>query len=181
MVTLENVGLAVRNIAMTLLFPGTVAAYIPYWILNPISFPKPTSWRWSQYLSVLLLLMGASILLRSIWSFAHVGRGTLAPFDETQKLVVVGLYRFVRNPMYVGVVLILLAESWFFMSSDLVQYTVLFFVAANVMIIGYEEKRLRHKYGDEYRRYCERVGRWIPGKPYDLREERTTTKNDSKR
>ncbi len=64
----------------------------------------------------LLLAIGASILLRSIWSFAHVGKGTLARFDDTQKLIVVGLYRNVRNPMYVGVILISLAESWFFRS-----------------------------------------------------------------
>ncbi|MGI9323716.1 MAG: methyltransferase family protein [Pseudomonadales bacterium] len=180
LVMLESVGLAIRNIAMIVLFPGTVAFYIPYRILDPISFPEPTSWLWTQYLSVLFLLIGASILLRSIWSFAHVGRGTLAPFDETQRLIVVGLYRFVRNPMYVGVVLILLAESWFFMSFDLLQYTGLCFLVANVVIIGYEENRLRHKYGNEYRRYCGHVGRWIPGKSYDLARKRTAAEIDSR-
>ena len=116
----------------------------------------------------LLLAIGASILLRSIWSFAHVGKGTLAPFDETQKLIVVGLYRYVRNPMYVGVMLILLAQSWFFWSSTLLSYTGFCFIVANIIVIGYEENRLRHKYGDEFREYCRHVGRWIPGKPYHL-------------
>ncbi len=171
---LERVGLAVRNIVTIVLFPGTVAFYIPYRILDPIRFPEPTSWLWTQYLSVLLLLIGASILFRSIWSFALVGRGTLAPFDETQRLIVVGLYRFVRNPMYVGVTLILLAEAGFFVSSALLLYTGLFFLLANVMIIFYEENRLRHKYGDDYKRYCEHVSRWIPGKPYESSRDRNS-------
>ena len=168
---LEGIGLAIRNVLTIVIFPGTVTIYIPYLLLKPINFPDPTSWLWTEYLAVLFLLIGVAILLISIWSFARVGRGTLAPFDETQKLIVVGLYRFVRNPMYVGVILILLAESWFFMSSALLLYTGLFFLLANVMIIGYEENRLRHKYGDEYRHYCNHVGRWIPGKPYDLSGE----------
>jgi len=81
--------------------------------------------------------------------------------------------------MYVGVILILLAESWFFMSSDLLQYTGLCFLLANAMIIGYEENRLRHKFGDEYRRYCRHVRRWIPGTPYDLAGKQTAAEIDS--
>ena len=151
---------------MIVLFPGTVVVYIPYQLLKPYSAPELASLSLAQYSSMLLLAIGIAILLKSIWSFAYVGKGTLAPFDETQKLIVVGLYRYVRNPMYVGVMLILLAESWFFWSSTLLSYTGFCFVVANILIIGYEENRLRHKYGDEFRQYCKHVGRWIPGKPY---------------
>ncbi len=163
---LENLWLVTRNVAMIVLFPGTVVVYIPYRLLAPFSIAGLISWSVTQFVAVLLLAIGASILLRSIWSFAHVGEGTLAPFDETQKLIVVGLYRYVRNPMYVGVILILLAESWFFWSSVLLSYTGFCFIVANILVIGYEENRLRHKYGDEFRQYCSHVGRWIPGKPY---------------
>ena len=162
-----NLWLATRNLVMIVLFPGTVVVYIPYRLLDPFTIPPVTSWSWIQYGAVLLMTIAAFILLRSIWSFALVGRGTLAPFDETQKLIVVGLYRYVRNPMYVGVILILLAESLFFWSSTLLSYAGLCFVVANILVIAYEENRLRYKYGDEYRRYCQHVGRWIPGKPYD--------------
>ncbi len=163
---LENLWLVTRNVAMIVLFPGTVVVYIPYRLLAPFSIAELISWSVTQYVAVLVLAIGVSILLRSIWSFAHVGKGTLAPFDETQKLIVVGLYRYVRNPMYDGVILILLAESWFFWSSVLLSYTGFCFIVANILVIGYEENRLRHKYADEFRQYCRRVGRWIPGKPY---------------
>ena len=168
---LDSTWLAIRNIVTIVLIPGTVAFYVPYLILQPTDVPAIASWHWNQYVASALLLIGVTTLLASIWSFAVVGRGTLAPFDETQKLVVAGLFCCVRNPMYVGVTLILLAQSWFFMSFALLQYAGLFFLLANVMIVGYEENRLRHKYGDEYRRYCQHVGRWIPGRPYYPGEE----------
>ncbi len=163
---LENLWLLTRNLAMIVLFPGTVVVYIPYRLLDPINAPELTSLSLPQYSAMLLLVTGAAILFKCIWSFAYAGKGTLAPFDETKKLIVIGLYRYVRNPMYVGVMLILLAESWFFWSPALLSYTGLSFVIANVLVIGYEENRLRHKFGDEFRQYCRHVGRWIPGKPY---------------
>jgi protein-S-isoprenylcysteine O-methyltransferase Ste14 len=164
---LENLWLFIRNVAMIILFPGTVTVYIPYQLLTPITVSIPDAWSLPQYAAALLLIIGTAILIKSIWSFASVGRGTLAPFDETNRLIVVGLYRYVRNPMYVGVMLILFAESWFFWSSRLLIYTGICFVVANILVIGYEENRLKYKYGDDFRRYCEHVGRWIPGKPYD--------------
>lgn len=164
---LETLWLIARNVAMIVLFPGMVTVYIPYRLLAPTSFPSLNSWSLSHFLAAVAMLVGATILLISIWSFALVGRGTLAPFDETRKLIVVGLYRYVRNPMYLGVILILLAESWFFRSSELLAYTGVCFAVANILVIGYEENRLRYKYGDEFICYCERVRRWIPGRPYD--------------
>ncbi len=151
---------------MIVLFPGTVVVYIPYRLLDPYGAPELTSLSLPQYSAMLLLAPGVAILFKCIWSFAYVGKGTLAPFDETQKLIVVGLYRYVRNPMYVGVMLILLAEAWFFWSPALLSYTGFCFVVANMLVIGYEENRLRQKFGDEFRQYCRHVGRWIPGKPY---------------
>ena len=152
---------------MIILFPGTVTVYIPYRILGPVDVPSPESWSLPQYAATLVLIFGAAILLMSIWSFARTGKGTLAPFDETKKLVVVGLYRYVRNPMYLAVMMILLAEAWFFSSSRLLIYTGICFVVANLIVIGYEENRLKYKYGDEFRRYCAHVGRWIPRSPYE--------------
>lgn len=162
-----NLWLFIRNVAMIILFPGTVTVFIPYRILTPTSIPGPDSWSVSQHAAILVLAIGTAILLTSIWSFARVGRGSLAPFDETDRLIVVGPYRYVRNPMYVGVLTILLAESWFFWSGRLLTYTAICFVVANLVVIGYEENRLRLKYGEDFRRYCEHVGRWIPGKPYN--------------
>lgn len=166
---LENIWLLTRNLAMIVLFPGTVVVYIPYRLLGTNSAPELTPLSLTQYAAILLTAIGAVILFKSIWSFAYVGRGTLAPFDETQELIVVGLYRYVRNPMYVGVLLILLGESLFFNSSALLSCVGFCFIVANILVIGYEENRLRHKYGDDFRHYCRHVGRWIPGKPYSRR------------
>lgn len=152
---------------MIVLFPGTVTAYIPYRILAPVEVPSLDEWSLRQYAAALVLIAGVAILLTSIWSFARVGKGTLAPFDETEKLVVAGLYRYVRNPMYLAVMMMLLAESWFFWSNRLLLYAGVCFVVANLIVIGYEENRLKYKYGDEFRRYCTHVRRWIPGGRYE--------------
>ena len=94
--------LGVRSVLMTILFPGMVAIYIPYRMLSPINFNN-LEWSFSVLGSLVIIFTGLAILLKSIWEFAYTGEGTLAPFDETKKLVVKGLYRYVRNPMYVGV------------------------------------------------------------------------------
>lgn len=164
---LSNLWLGVRILAMVALFPGTVTIYIPYRILGGLALPTIAAWSTAHYVGTLLVIVGTVILLHCVWSFARVGRGTLAPFDETKKLVVVGLYRYVRNPMYVGVTIILLGEAIFFWSNALLAYSALMFVLFNLLIIGFEEHRLRYKYGDEYRRYCRAVGRWLPGRPYE--------------
>ena len=163
---LASLWLGVRNLAMIVLLPGTVAVYIPYRLLAPVNLPGLVVWSFSQYLGAIFVLLGTGILLICVWSFAHHGRGTLAPFDETRKLVLVGLYKYVRNPMYVGVIIILLGESVFFWSTPLLIYSFIVFTLFNLVIIGFEENRLRHKYGDEYRRYRASVGRWLPGRPY---------------
>ncbi len=151
---------------MIVLFPGTVAVYIPYRLIALTNLPSLDVWTFSQYLGAVLILLGAGVLFSCVWFFAHRGQGTLAPFDETRILVLDGLYKYVRNPMYVGVIVILLGESMFFWSKPLLIYTVFMFALFNVVIIGYEEKRLSNKYGDEYQRYSIAVGRWLPGRAY---------------
>lgn len=156
------IALGIRSVAMTVLFPGTVVGYLPYRMLTPLRIPRFDEWSWAQYAGIASIAVGAVILLWCIWEFAHRGRGTLAPFDEPRRLVVHGLYEYVRNPMYVGVVFMLLGESLFFWSGPLLVYTTLFFAAFNVVVMGFEEPRLRSKYGAEYEQYCQRVARWIP-------------------
>jgi len=161
---LQKIWLSVRSILMTIMFPGTVAFYIPYRMLSPINFTN-LEWSFSVIGSLVIIFTGLAILLKCIWEFAYTGEGTLAPFNETKKLVVIGLYRYIRNPMYVGVLLLLLGETWFFQSRQILIYTGIFFIIFNLVIIGYEEPRLRFKFGDEYRVYCKNVGRWIPRRP----------------
>jgi protein-S-isoprenylcysteine O-methyltransferase Ste14 len=106
--------------------------------------------------------LGAALLAACIVEFARRGRGTLSPVDPPRQLVVRGLYRYVRNPMYLAVTMILLGEALLLGSSDLVVYWAGFFLAANVFIIAYEEPYLSRHFGAAYTEYTRRVGRWIP-------------------
>jgi len=162
--------LFLRSALWSVIMPGTVAVYIPYKIVTVWS---PSGVAYSPALlipAIILLIAGISILLSSIWNFATVGRGTLSPIDAPRRLVITGFYRYVRNPMYIGVLAIVLGESLLFGSAVLAGYAAGLFLVFNLFIMLYEEPALRKRFGEPYRRYCESVGRWLPGRPY-RREE----------
>jgi protein-S-isoprenylcysteine O-methyltransferase Ste14 len=106
--------------------------------------------------------IGVVLLGACIWEFAQRGRGTLAPVDPPRELVVQGLYRYVRNPMYLSVTVIVLGEALLIESKPLLVYWAVWFVAANLFVIGYEEPTLRRRFGVAYERYTQSVGRWLP-------------------
>src|ERR1700730_1662517 len=116
--------LTLRSIFFTVLLPGTVTVVIPYFIISDGRIDHPGSRTLWSYLGLLPSGIGAGILFRCIWDFAVTGRGTLAPVAPPKHLVVRGLYRYVRNPMYVGVISILLGESLFFGSLSLLCYAI---------------------------------------------------------
>jgi protein-S-isoprenylcysteine O-methyltransferase Ste14 len=109
--------------------------------------------------------IGVELLGACIWEFAHRGRGTLAPVDPPRELVVEGLYLYVRNPMYLSVTVIVLGEALLTGSRALLAYWAVWFVAANLFVIGYEEPTLRRRFGPGYERYRAAVGRWLPRRP----------------
>ena len=129
-----------------------------------VSLASP--WGIPQYLGVVPVLLGVSVYSRCVWDFASVGRGTPAPIDPPKVLVVCGLYRYVRNPIYLGVLFVLLGEAVFFESSALLRYMIGVFLIFHLFVIFYEEPSLRRKFGESYERYCRSVRRWIPGKKY---------------
>jgi len=94
--------------------------------------------------------------------FALKGIGTPAPVAPTQNLVVSGLYRHFRNPMYVGVVTAILGQALVFGSPALVVYAAVVFAGFFLFVLGYEEPALRRQFGAEYEAYCSNVPRWIP-------------------
>lgn len=108
------------------------------------------------------IALGWGTLLRCAWDFARFGRGTPAPIDPPRRLVVQGLYRFVRNPMYVGVVTILLGEAVLFRSLSLLLYGTAWWVVFHLFVLLYEESTLRRMFGAEYDAYCRTVPRWLP-------------------
>jgi protein-S-isoprenylcysteine O-methyltransferase Ste14 len=118
--------------------------------------------RTNQAIGLVSISLGVVLLASCILEFARAGRGTLAPVDAPRKLVVRGLYRYVRNPMYLSVTGIVLGEALMARSGPLLLYWAGFFAAANLFVIAYEEPALRRRFGDPYTRYTERVGRWLP-------------------
>ena len=106
--------LALRSLLYTIIIPGTVTVLIPYLILSGRGERIPQPWGVLQVLGLVAVVLGATILLRCILEFMVIGRGTLAPVDPPTQLVVRGLYRYVRNPMYLGAFILLLGEAALF-------------------------------------------------------------------
>ena len=154
--------LALRSLFFTLLLPGSVTFFIPYLLLSSGIEPIPSHLEPFRFVGLVPILIGSLILLRHIWAFAVTGRGTVAPVDPPTTLVVRGLYRYVRNPIYVGVLLIVLGEAILFESLRLATYAVILWLFFHLVVVLYEEPELREKFGTEYEAYLRSVGRWIP-------------------
>lgn len=156
--------LALRSLLWTLLLPGFFAGYVPWRFFGlaqvHLDFTNPL-----HVLGLVLVAAGALLLGACIWEFARRGRGTLAPVDPPRELVVQGLYRYVRNPMYLSVSLIVFGEVLLTRSGALFVYWVIWFVAVNLFVMFYEEPTLRRRFGDSYEHYTRRVGRWLPRMP----------------
>lgn len=156
------ISLFFRNLFFTILQPGIVAILIPYWILSfRIQSFFGSSFTLLQYLAIAIFIMGVILLLICIADFAIKGKGTLSPADPTKKLVVSGPYRYSRNPMYVGVTMMLVGEAIFFQSVALWIYAGLIFTAFFLFVRFFEEPRLLEDFGDDYKKYCKSVRRWI--------------------
>jgi len=148
-----------RNLVATILIPGTVAGVIPCLIV-PSEYIATIELDAVSYAGIAAIAIGAASLLWSIVAFATEGQGTLAPIDPPTRLVRTGLYRYVRNPMYAGVLLILSGEVLLVRSLELLIYAAGFFFLANLVVMLYEEPTLRRTFGREYDDYCRRVRRW---------------------
>lgn len=156
------VSLFFRNLLFTILQPGLVAGYVPYLILGRLKRNSAFSeFGITQGIGLALFVLGFIIMIHCITFFAIKGRGTLSPADPTKKLVVSGLYKFSRNPMYVGVMSMLIGEAIFFNSFDLWIYSALIFVAFNLFISFVEEPRLKRDFGEEYLSYRQKVRKWF--------------------
>lgn len=149
--------LLLKNLLFTLIVPATVAVYVPLLIAGDHAPASGLLF----ILAAALLVTGSAIYAWCVWDFANFGRGTPAPIDAPKRLVVRGLYRHVRNPMYVGVLTVIL--GWVVMfGAVLLTYTFVVWVVLHLFVVLYEERRLGQLFGAEYRDYCARVGRWLP-------------------
>jgi protein-S-isoprenylcysteine O-methyltransferase Ste14 len=150
---------ALKSLLFLIVAPGMVAVYIPLALLRTGPHVETGIF---AYLALPLWLTGAIILLWSFWNFLIEGRGTPAPIEPPKDLVATGFYRYVRNPMYAGVLLILIGHFLWFGFWYLLAYTALAFIATHLFVILYEEPTLKRKFGAAYEAYLKRVPRWIP-------------------
>ncbi len=153
--------LFIRNFIFTVLQPGMVAGFIPWLILRGRTHLFSSPFKWHHFAGIILCFIGFYILISCIVSFALKGKGTLSPADPTKKLVTTGLYKYSRNPMYTGVMLILIGEALFFVSLKLFFYSAFIFIAFYFFITRFEEPRLKKDFGKEYDDYCKKTGRFI--------------------
>jgi protein-S-isoprenylcysteine O-methyltransferase Ste14 len=142
--------------------PGVVAGLVPWWISH-WRFERPFfGFAPLRIVGALLIAGGVLVLLDSFRRFALQGFGTPAPVFPTRTLVVTGLYRYVRNPMYVAVVSSIFGQALLFGNRSILVYAVIVWTAFHLFVLAYEEPTLRSTFGDQYREFCEHVPRWIP-------------------
>ncbi len=148
--------------------PGTLAIYVPWAVTHWHFGPALLGVFFLRIIGALMIAAGLPVLLDSFARFATQGLGTPAPVAPPQHLVVTGLYRWMRNPMYVVVSLLIFGQGLLFGSARLLEYGLLVWLAFFAFVVLYEEPALSRKFGKEYEDYCLHVPRWIPRlKPLD--------------
>jgi protein-S-isoprenylcysteine O-methyltransferase Ste14 len=152
-----------KTAIFTAIAPFTVGLWLPTQLHRAFDGPKYGRLDTLAVIpSFILLVAGTAIYLWCAWDFSVKGLGTPAPIDAPKNLVVKGLYRFVRNPMYVGVFCLIASRAVYFWSFAVVLYLVFVATCVQLFIVFYEEPTLRKVFGEQYLEYCQRVPRWIP-------------------
>jgi len=153
--------LVIRTLLFTIVVPGAGAVWLPWWILTR-SHPTagPVAWP-----AAAVIALGAALYLWCVWLFAVVGEGTPGPWDAPRRVVATGPYRWVRNPIYLAALLVVLGEAWLFLSLPLLIYATAMAILFHLFVIGYEERTLRRRFGDAYLEYRRTVPRWLPRLP----------------
>jgi protein-S-isoprenylcysteine O-methyltransferase Ste14 len=158
-----------KHIRAIILLPGIVTLVIPGTILwwgglDTLGLWQsvPASVVVLPVLGVICICLGLSLMVATIRLFVTVGKGTLAPWDPPQRLVVLGVYRNVRNPMISGVLFVLLGESMLTASLPLLRWFLIFAMINAIYIPLLEEPMLVNRFGEEYLTYKRNVPRWLP-------------------
>lgn len=153
----------VKNI-FSFILPVTVLILVPRWIEREWTIANG----FQTGVGGLVMLIGLSIVIICISAFIRIGKGTLAPWSPPKYFVVTGLYLYVRNPMILGVLIVLIGEAITFSSISILQWAGAFFIINTVYFFILEEPQLEKRFGDDYRVYKKSVSRWVPRlKPYD--------------
>lgn len=153
-------GAILKTLLFTVLVPGSVAGWIPGRLRENLQATESFALRWT---GIVLIAIGLAIYMHTaFWGFAVRGNGTPAPIAPTKRLVVEGLHRYVRNPMYIGVALVVLGQAVLFRAWDILEYLAVILLAAHLFVLFYEEPTLARKFGVQYEEYRRKVPRWIP-------------------
>ena len=142
----------------TVVMPGSVAVLVPF-LLGGDRIVAGGAW---LGLAVCLFALGIAIYLRAVWDFAKIGQGTPAPIDAPKRLVVRGIYRYSRNPLYVAMLIVVAGWAALFGTAVPLAYAAGLFVLYSLVIRFHEEPHLAREFGDEYAAYTQQVGRWLP-------------------
>lgn len=150
------------SLAFLALAPGTVVLLVPWWLTRWRMGPPLLGLGVARVVGAAACVAAAAVLLDSFARFALRGRGTPAPILPTQRLVVSGLYRHVRNPMYVAVVSAIVGQGLLLGDLRVAIYGLLLWAVFHLFVVGYEEPTLRRTFGAEYDGFAANVPRWIP-------------------
>jgi protein-S-isoprenylcysteine O-methyltransferase Ste14 len=154
------VDLVVRNAAFTIIFPGLGGFWLPWWLatrhLATRHLATPVAWP-----AVPVIAAGLALYAWCVWKFAVVGRGTPGPWDAPSRFVAAGPYRWVRNPIYVAALLVVLGQAWLFQSLAVLAYVGAMALGFHLFVTGYEERALRRRFGPAYLEYRCTVPRWL--------------------
>ena len=160
--------LILRSIAAVVIIVAIWFVGFPALLLSLRVEPFPLRLGALRMAGAVPLAIGAWLFLWVTWTFAAIGRGTPLIFDAPTRFVALGPLRFVRNPMYVGDVLIILGEALLLESSAILVYGAVFWLALHILVVTLEEPRLRRRFGPSYERYCQQVPRWVPRAARDV-------------
>jgi protein-S-isoprenylcysteine O-methyltransferase Ste14 len=155
---------ALKTLIFTIVVPGTVAGVVPWLLLQQPgegTLEIPSIW----LLGLLPLLLGIGLYFWCAGAFTFIGKGTPAPLDAPKFLVREGPYQWVRNPMYLAVLSVVIGEAMLFHSLLLVGYALLVWMAVHLFVVFVEEPSLRRQFGESYETYLRMVARWLPCSP----------------
>lgn len=151
-----------RAVVFLIAVPGTVAGWVPWYLAGSPPFWSADGRIVVRSLAAAVAATGLAILLWTATDFVRRGRGTPAPYDPPRALVTSGLYQFTRNPMYVGVVAMIVGQALWFGSRAILIYAALAGLAFHARVVLVEEPRLTKLFGAAYVDYCAYVPRWLP-------------------
>jgi protein-S-isoprenylcysteine O-methyltransferase Ste14 len=160
----RTLSLTTRNLVFTIVVPGLGGVWVPWQIVTRDGHTAAVA-AWEAFP---VIAAGAALYIWCVWNFAAVGRGTPGLWDSPRQVVAAGPYRWVRNPIYLAALLVVGGQAWLFASLPLLEYAAAMAVFFHLFVIGYEEPRLRRRFGAAYLDYLRTVPRWVPRPPRNV-------------